>query len=285
MLYWIAALAMLIPLLLPEPARAAFEEDVPIDRTWTTWDEPVNAGLAQRTWMFGYDYTAALYEQYEESPGGLRLVQYFDKSRMEITHPSSDDDHLWYVTNGLLATELISGRMQTGDNRFAIREPAEMKVAGDPDSLTGPTYATFATLLDAEPLSGNSTIIQTVDRTGAVVDEPAFARYQVEATLLVPETDHRIAGPFVDFMWSSGVLRDWATGGYYTAQIFENPFYVVGFPITEAYWAKVKVAGTDHDVLTQCFERAVFEYHPGNPPAWRVLLRRLGAEMLTERGW
>ena len=39
-------------------------------------------------------------------------------------------------------------------------------------------------------------------------------------------------------------------------------------------------------VLTQYFERAVFEYHPeyaGTPYA--VLLRRVGAELLAQRGW
>jgi hypothetical protein len=38
-------------------------------------------------------------------------------------------------------------------------------------------------------------------------------------------------------------------------------------------------------VLTQYFERAVFEWHPANPDSQRVLLRRLGAEVLAERGW
>jgi heat shock protein HslJ len=33
-------------------------------------------------------------------------------------------------------------------------------------------------------------------------------------------------------------------------------------------------------VLTQWFERARFEYHPNNPAAYRVLLGRLGAEVL-----
>jgi hypothetical protein len=37
--------------------------------------------------------------------------------------------------------------------------------------------------------------------------------------------------------------------------------------------------------LTQYFERAVFEWHPDNPEPWKLLLRRLGAEALAERGW
>ncbi|MEZ4572086.1 MAG: hypothetical protein R2849_17530 [Thermomicrobiales bacterium] len=52
---------------------------------------------------------------YADSPGGSRQVQYFDKSRMEINDPGGDTEELWYVTNGLLVVELMTGRMQTGD--------------------------------------------------------------------------------------------------------------------------------------------------------------------------
>ena len=39
-------------------------------------------------------------EPYKEAEGGQRLVQYFDKGRMELTNST--------VTNGLLATEMIT---------------------------------------------------------------------------------------------------------------------------------------------------------------------------------
>src|SRR3954463_3493441 len=76
-------------------------------------------------------------EQYKEAPGGQRLVQYFDKARMELTNPSTG-----VVTNGLLAVELISGRLQLGDNTSQPRPPAPIPVAGDTDN-PGPTYATL----------------------------------------------------------------------------------------------------------------------------------------------
>jgi hypothetical protein len=38
-------------------------------------------------------------------------------------------------------------------------------------------------------------------------------------------------------------------------------------------------------VLTQYFERAVFEHHPDNQAPYQVLLRRLGVEELQARGW
>ncbi|MGH9176433.1 MAG: glycosyl hydrolase family 18 protein, partial [Vicinamibacterales bacterium] len=52
-----------------------------------------------------------------------------------------------------------------------------------------------------------------------------------------------------------------------------------GYPISAPF------VDPDTGLLTQYFERAVFELHPNNPDPYRVLLRRLGAEVLVERGW
>src|SRR5262245_11643989 len=71
-------------------------------------------------------------EPYKEAPGGTRLVQYFDKGRMELTNGT--------VTNGLLATEIINGQIQIGDATFQPMAPPGIPVAGDPDN-PGPTYA------------------------------------------------------------------------------------------------------------------------------------------------
>src|SRR5215467_6878945 len=49
-------------------------------------------------------------EPYKEAQGGQRLVQYFDKGRMELMSGT--------VTNGLLATELVRGQIQIGDSAF-----------------------------------------------------------------------------------------------------------------------------------------------------------------------
>jgi hypothetical protein len=79
-------------------------------------------------------------EPYAEAPGGQRLVQYFDKARMELTTPATG-----VVTNGLLTVELMTGRVQLGDATFEQRQPARINVAGDPggDSVT---YADLARL-------------------------------------------------------------------------------------------------------------------------------------------
>lgn len=87
-----------------EPANPHF------NATWSRTDEPVSAGLVSRTWMWGDGANGdALNEPYAESPGGQRQVQYYDKSRMEINDPSGDSSSPWYVTNGLLVVELVTG--------------------------------------------------------------------------------------------------------------------------------------------------------------------------------
>src|SRR3712207_6555559 len=69
----------------PTTARAAEQAiDDAFQRTWERTDRPVAEGRVARTWLWGpQPISPPLTEPYAESPGGQRLVQYFDKSRME----------------------------------------------------------------------------------------------------------------------------------------------------------------------------------------------------------
>jgi hypothetical protein len=215
-----------------------------------------------------------------ESPDGHRQIQYFDKSRMEITHPGAPDDGLWYVTNGLLVVELVSGRLQLGDNTFEQRDSAWVNVAGDADDPTGPTYATFSGLTSFSVPTG-SAIVQRVDRNGTVSEDSALAAYGATAAQYVPETGHNVASVFWAFMNSTGVV--YKGGQFVDDLLFPNPFYATGFPITEAFWAQVKVAGTYKDVLMQCFERRCLTYTPDNPDGWKVEAGNVGQHYYTWR--
>jgi len=62
---------------------------------------------------------------------------------------------------------------------------------------------------------------------------------------------------------------------------FAESLALFGYPLTEAY---METNSSGDTVLTQWFERARFEWHPNNPPAYRVLLGRLGAELLQANG-
>ncbi|HLT18834.1 MAG TPA: hypothetical protein VKZ96_05185, partial [Thermomicrobiales bacterium] len=252
-----------------EPAASAFA------RTWERPDYPVASGQTNRTWMWGPEaFTGALIEEYWEAPGHERTVQYFDKSRMEITDPNGNPNSDWYVTNGLLVVELISGRMQTGDNSFENRNPAIVNVAGDDDDPTGPTYRTFSYVLDEPARDEGELITERVDRSGKVTSDSSLTEYGVTAARYVPETRHTVAAPFWQFMNSSGtVYRD---GRYVTDTLFPSAYYATGLPIAEAYWAEVKVGGEYKDVLLQCFERRCLTYTPDNPEGWQVEAGNVG---------
>ncbi len=239
-------------------------------RTWQREDRPVMAGES-RTWLWGPEFFDARIEEYDQTPGGFRAVRYFDKSRMEITNPAGDRGSEWYVTNGLLVMELVTGEMQVGDDRFVQRGPAEIPVAGDEDDPDGPTYATLQTLLDEPATDPGAEITATLNRAGEVGDGgpgDVFAGEYVEAT------DHTVADVFWDYLNSSGMIWD---GQQMTdGRLFQPTFFATGFPITEAYWTEVRVGGETRDVLLQCFERRCLTYTPDNPEGWRVEMGNVG---------
>lgn len=252
--------------------------DPAFQAVWARTDMPVAIGQVDRTWMWGsLPDTPGLHEPYAESPGGTRLVQYFDKSRMEITNPDGDPSSQWYVTNGLLVIELMTGQMQVGDSIFVTRSPAAMNVAGDADDPTGPTYAGLATLRGAQAASTDGVLLtQRVDRAGHVTNDSSLASQGVTAAyhVKIPGIDHQVASPFWSFMNATGPV--WDGDAVVNAPLFTNPFYATGYPVTEAYWANVKVAGTYWDVLLQCFERRCLTYTPSNPPGWQVEAGNVG---------
>ncbi len=254
-----ALLVVVIALALAPAVSAEPIEHTAFERTWARTDMPLVTRQALRTWMWGPAAASTLLsEPYAESPGGRRIVQYFDKSRMEINNRDGDRSSPWYVTNGLLASELISGRMAVGDSSWIAREPAVVNVAGDPDDATGPTYATFATLLGTHRTVAGAPIVETLARDGSVASNPWLAQWGATDAEWVSLTGHWVASPFWAFMQSQGVVYE--EGVYATEPLFENPFYATGYPITDAYWANVKVGGVYADVLMQCFERRCLTY-------------------------
>jgi hypothetical protein len=201
-------------------------------------------------------------------------VQYFDKTRMEVTNPEADRSSPWYVTNGLLVVELMTGRMQVGDNTFEEWWPSERNVAGDADDDQAPTYATFSVLRPFLPFPLGGTLTQRITRNIDVHDDAHLAAHGVTVAFVDSVTNHAIPSVFWEFMNSSGLV--WLDGVVTTAQLFPDPVYATGRPITEAYWTTVKVRGTPRDVLVQCFERRVLTFTPGNPAGWTVEAGNVG---------
>ncbi len=261
---WLLLLALVVSLL---PAVAGSEPLTNPDfaSTWTREDAPVAAGTANRAWLWGPEpFTAELEEPYGD---GFRTVQYFDKARMEINDPSGERDR-WFVTTGLLATELMTGAMQVSDYAYIQRGPALIPVAGDADDPDAPTYASFDRVRNATPFNTGTTLVAMIDRDGHVVADQHFARYAAIATVHVPETSHTIANVFWDFLRQTGPVVE--SGETVQGRVFEPWYYAVGLPVSEAYWSTVQVGGEPKDVLIQVFERRVLTYTPANEPAWRV---------------
>ncbi|MHB8647022.1 MAG: cupredoxin domain-containing protein [Thermomicrobiales bacterium] len=174
-------------------------------------------------------FTGGVMEDYKEAPGGKRLVQYFDKARMELTAPGGP------VTAGLLSVELISGRQQNGDGTFVQRDPAKVTVAGDPDNPF-PTYADLAKLQGAEQdNSGSGTPVnKMVSASGAAgIYAPATDDALAKTTGYDATTKHNIPKAFLDFRNSPDL------GG----------IQAIGLAITEPVWANVKVNNTIVPVL------------------------------------
>src|SRR5690242_4849982 len=129
----VAPLLSLLALMLAVPlssVRAAEPFADPAFRAlWERTDGPVAGSAVQRTFLWGpAPISGAVQEKYAQSPGGMRLVQYFDKSRMEITQPGNAPGSAFYVTNGLLVTELTTGRVQVGNDpsQVELRDPANI---------------------------------------------------------------------------------------------------------------------------------------------------------------
>jgi sugar lactone lactonase YvrE len=110
---------------------------------------------------------------------------------------------------------------------------------------------------------------QILDMQGR--DWMTFPKADPSAEHYMAETGHAIAPEFYDYWASHGL--DYGDPGV----SFRESLLLFGYPISEP----ATETNADGDtVLTQWFERAVFEYHPENDDANKVLLRRVGAELL-----
>ncbi len=189
------------------------------------------------------------------NPGqGTRLVQYFDKGRMEITAPARGD-----VTNGLLTVELMTGRMQLGNDSFLGRGPVRIPAVGDPDNPF-PMYADLGRYL---------TTPQAVDNLGTGIVSTQLMPDGTLSTVLFSVGDpltretvadlnrFRVPRAFAEFRDRVGLST-------------------VGYAVTRPAYVTAKVGGQMRQVLVQGFERRVLTYTPSNPAAFRVEFGNIG---------
>ncbi len=271
--------ALFLALFMGQPGEAkaaALNPTWPFTQVWERTDYPVALGAASRSWYWGPVPFAFLNEDYGGSPGGTRLVSYYDKSRMEISNPFGDSKSKWFVTNGLLVKEMISGQIQLGDYQFDKRSSAEVPVSGDrlEENPVSPTYANFRNLTDTTARS-TSPIRATLDRFGRVDSNSSLASRYPETAPAYYNSDlgHNVPGVMWNFLNSQGLV---SKEHRLVNDRIEDWVFSFGLPVTEAYWTRSKVAGVEKDVLVQLFERRVLTYTPSNSAAFQVEMGNVG---------
>ena len=255
--------------------------DPSFQTVWNRTDSLVAGGNVSRTWFWGPGpNSTGLFEQYNEGTNGQRIVQYFDKSRMEINNPAGDRSNPFFVTNGLLTVELISGFIQVGNADFVQFHSACIPMSGDFGDTLAPTYHAFEGVSNTQAGDHNATdrtgqtVTATIDRNGVVGDDPSKGTTK-GVNLVHFENNHNIPQVFWDFLNSSGPVDN--GNGQITNERLINPWnYASGLPISEAFWAKAKIQGQVKDVLIQAYERRVLTYVPTNEPGFQVEMGNIG---------
>jgi hypothetical protein len=267
--YLVPQYLKLVWLIPPQPAFNA---------VWAKADEQVKAGKVSRSWLWGPGPLVTAREEYVQGEGGARLVQYYDKARMEINNPNADPTSTHYVTNGLLTVEMIGGALQVGNNETVQASvPCTITVAGDPrkDNPLTPDYSTLARVASLQgenpalPRVGEP-VGDSIDVNGVVGKDPAHAHLARYASF-VEQTRHNVPDVFDTYL--SNMARVYGT----------DWTFALGYPITEAYWTQMRVGGKDMPVLIQAYQRRVLTYVPDFPPAWQVQQGNVGQHYLEWR--
>jgi len=223
---------------------------------WQTGEE-----IARNLW--GPSLAAPEQETYSEATGGYRLVQYYSKGRMELDNAKGGT-----VTNGLLATELITGEIQIGNTALQSRGPATIPIAGDPDT-PGPTYAALndraSKLLAPAPAKTGTTISASLSAAGDISEAPATGATDLRTTAKADTTlasyddttKHNLPAAFAAYRTKVGLG-------------------VIGYAKSEPFVTTVKIAGVQRQVVVQLFERRVLTYNAANSDAFKVEMGNIG---------
>lgn len=216
-------------------------------------------GAQGRALLWGAGPIVSLVEPFTGAPGNRRLVEYFERGRMELAGEAADASS---VTTGLLVREMATGNVQVGYDAFVQGAPAALPVFGA--ATTAPagqvTYADFAT--DARSRAGDRTGGEVVEWmiAGGSAERPAPERVTLDR--YDAETGHNVPGITDDWLATAplGVL---------------SPLEALGHPISEPYWVD-SGKGPQGVSLIQLFERRVVVYTPDQPEGERFTLTSSG---------
>jgi hypothetical protein len=249
--------------------------DPNIRSVWQRTDAPVAAGQATRSWLWGPGPFFTTYEPFNGTPNGNRLVQYFDKGRLEVNDPSGDRGAQWFVTSGLLVKEMVLGRLETGiePGDGEARAPARIPVSGeDVGAESAPPYSAFAGQFGRVPAAPGRAVNAQIDAQGTVTTLPTPPA-DVHLLAYDEAGGHNIPDVFWRFMNAGGLVSE---GGRLRQGPLFDWVYTLGVPLTEPLWTRASVDGTERWVLVQLFERRSLTYTPTNAEAWQVEMANVG---------
>jgi Cellulase (glycosyl hydrolase family 5) len=231
---------------------------------WERTDGPVASGHAARSWLWGPAPGQPLTER---APSGPAIeVQYFDKARMELNPAVTDPTSQWRVTTGLLVAEL------SGLSGSPPGNPASLVVAGDAVAAN-PRYSDFYPHL----------LARASDATGKIANLALPTRGQpqpapsstVRYSIYITPTGHNIPDVFWDYLHSEGPVQQ--PGGELLIEPLFDWLYVMGYPISEPYWATLVIDARPQLALIQLYQRRVLTYVPAFPTGWQVQMGNVGA--------
>lgn len=257
-------------------------------RLWDKQDRPIDQGLVtDRSWTWGFPVSGVKEERLNQGVDHKRTVQYFDKSRMEINDPNADDTSEWYITNGLLPIEMMTGKVQVGfdfETEFEKRNKANIVAIGDGSF---PTYADLNQVyqnpgaMDPGTHRIGAPITALFNEDGSIGQLDTFIDDTNTIMVEVPEGNgYGVPSIFNDFMNQRGVVYE---NGRLVEQQIYSPLFVFGKPVSAPYWVQVSV-GADEEgnlnapipVLFQVFERRVLTYIPSYDPPFNVQMGNVG---------
>ncbi|MEO5950843.1 MAG: hypothetical protein ABIQ44_00065, partial [Chloroflexia bacterium] len=180
--------------------------------------------------------------------------------------------------------ELISGKMQIGNFAYTNKAAATIPLASDTDDANAPTYTSFQgvsnTGLGDHPAANRvgQFATATINKAGQVGDDPSRANLPgAKFAIFEGTTMHNIPQVVWDFLNATGPIYNTANGQTINGRLSDPWFYTTGLPISEPYWAKVKIANqANTDVMIQAFERRVVTYVPSAPSGFQVQMSNIG---------
>lgn len=224
----------------------------------TQWKQ--GEALAPNFWGPLTNASDGITEEYHYSgTNKTRLVQYFDKGRMERYGGVTNTPDV-RVTNGLLATEMVKGQIQIADDQFMSLPSPEIAIAGDPGGSAA-TYADLGTkgagLLGPAASKIGQVSNDTIQPSGDLGTIALPPIPQTTITVYDSATKHNVPSAFAQYRERAGLSN-------------------IGYAISEPFHATVKVAGASSFVMVQVFERRVLTYTDTNPDPYKVEMGNIG---------